>query len=72
MGSLHKYLTHENASQVQEPCPQCSKRNEAVTKYTVYSDAPAVDNGVEHAELFVGKESLVSGIYLMRSGMLES
>ena len=35
---------------------------------TVYSDTPAVDSGVKQAQLFVGKESLVTDIYPMRSG----
>ena len=43
-------------------------RHEAVATYTVYSDTPAVDSGVEQAQLFVGKESFVSDIYPMRSG----
>ena len=34
----------------------------------MYSDTPAVDSGVKQAQLFVGKESLVSDIYPMRSG----
>ena len=35
---------------------------------TVYSDTSAVDSGVKQAQLFVGKESLVSDIYPIRSG----
>ena len=34
----------------------------------VYSDTPAVDGGFKLAQLFVGKESLFSDIYTMRSG----
>ena len=34
----------------------------------MYSDTPAVDSGVKQAQLFVGKESLVSDIYPTRSG----
>ena len=34
----------------------------------MYSDTPAVDSGVKQAQLFVGKEPLVSDIYPMRSG----
>ena len=44
------------------------RRHEAVATDTVYSDTPAVDSGVKQAQLFVGKESLVSDIYPMRSG----
>ena len=35
---------------------------------TVYSDTSAVESGVKQAQPFVGKESLVSDIYPMRSG----
>ena len=35
---------------------------------TVYSDTLAIDSAVKMAQLFVGKESLVSDIYPMRSG----
>ena len=34
----------------------------------MYSDTSTVDSGVKQAQLFVGKESLVSDIYPMRSG----
>ena len=44
------------------------RRHEPVAADTVYSDTPAVDIGVTMAQLFVGKESLVSDIYPMRSG----
>ena len=44
------------------------RRHEAVARDTVYSDTPAVDSGVKQAQLFVGKESLVSDMYPMRSG----
>ena len=42
-------------------------RHEAVAIDTVYSDTPAVDSGVKQAQLFVGKDSVVSDIYPMRS-----
>ena len=44
------------------------RRHEAVVTDTVYSDTTAIDSGVKMAQLFVGKESLVSDIYPMRSG----
>ena len=44
------------------------RRHEPVATDTVYSDTPAIDSGVKMAQLFVGKESLVSDIYPMRSG----
>ena len=50
------------------PALNVPRRHEAVATDTVYSDSPAVDSGVKQAQLFVGKESLVSDIYPMRSG----
>ena len=50
------------------PALNVPRRHEAVATETVYSDTPAVDSGVKLAQLFVGKESLVSDIYPMRSG----
>ena len=35
---------------------------------TIHSDTPAVDSGVNQAQLFVGKQSLISDIYPMFSG----
>ena len=49
------------------PALNVPHRHEAVATDTVYSDTPAVDSGVKPAQLFVGKESLVSNIYPMRS-----
>ena len=50
------------------PAPNVPRRHEPVTTDTVYSDTPAVDSGVTMAQLFVGKESLASDIYPVRSG----
>ena len=50
------------------PALNVPRRHEAAATDTVYSDTSAVDSGVKQAQLFVGKESLVSDIYLMRSG----
>ena len=50
------------------PALNIPRRHEAVATDTVYSDTPALDGGVKQAQLFVGKESLVSDIYPMRSG----
>ena len=54
--------------QSRNPALNVPRRHEAVATDTVYSDTPAVDSGVKQAQLFVGKESLVSDIYAMRSG----
>ena len=45
------------------PAINVPHRHEAVATDMVYSDTPAVDSGVQQAQLFVGKESLVSDIY---------
>ena len=50
------------------PALNVPRRHEAVATDTVYSDTPAIDSGVKMTQLFVGKESLVSDIYPMRSG----
>ena len=50
------------------PALNIPRKHEAAAMNTAYSDAPAVDSGVKMAQLFVGKESLVSDIYPMRSG----
>ena len=59
---MKRYLKSRNPA-LNVPC-----RHEAVAIDTVYSDTPAVDSGVKQAQLFVGKDSLVSDIYPMRSG----
>ena len=59
---MKKHLKSRN------PALNVPRRHEAVATDTVYSDTPAVDSGVKQAQLFVGKESLVSDIYPMRSG----
>ena len=50
------------------PALNVPHRHKAVATDTVYSDTPAVDSGAKQARLFLGKESLVSDIYPMRSG----
>ena len=59
---MKRYLMFRN------PALNIHRRHEAVVTDTVYSDTPAVDSGVKMAQLFVGKDSLVSEIYPMRSG----
>ena len=59
---MKRHLKSRNPT-LNVPC-----RHEAVATDTVYSDTPAVDSAVKQAQLFVGKESMVSDIYLMRSG----
>ena len=59
---MKKHLKSRN------PALTVPRRHEAVAADTVYADTPAIDSGVKMAQLFVGKESLVSDIYPMRSG----
>ena len=59
---MKKHLKSRN------PALNVPRRHEAVATDTVYSDTPAVASGVKQAQCFVGKESLVSDIYAMRSG----
>ena len=49
------------------PAFNIPRRNEAVTTDMIFSDTPAVDSGVSMAQIFVGKDSLVSGVYPMQS-----
>ena len=59
---MHRHLKSRN------PALNVPHRHEAVATDTVYSDTPAVDSGVKQAQLFIGKESLVSDVYPMQSG----
>jgi hypothetical protein len=45
--------------------PACNvkRRNEPAATDTVFNDTPAVDSGVAAAQIFVGRESLVSDVY---------
>jgi hypothetical protein len=43
-------------------------RNEAIATDTVYSDTPVVIDGARCVQLFVGRETLVTDIYGMKSG----
>ena len=47
------------------PFPACNvhRRNEAVATDTVFSDVAAIDDGSMAAQLFVGRESLVTDVY---------
>ena len=47
------------------PFPACNihRRNEAVATDTVFSDVAAIDDGSMAAQIFVGRESLVTDVY---------
>ena len=42
-------------------------RNEAVATDTIFSDTPAIDSDATIAQIFVGKDSLVSDVYPIHS-----
>ena len=44
------------------------RRHEPVATDTIFSDTPAVDSGVEQAQVLVGRDSLVADVYPMKSG----
>ena len=72
------YRTKPNPLQLRQtyrtPFPACNvrRRNEAVATDTVYSSTPAINNGANLAQIYVGRDSLVKdmnsiktkGIYL--------
>ena len=44
-------------------------RQQSVATDTIFSDTPpAVDTGVKHTQVFVGRDSLVADVYPMKSG----
>ena len=49
------------------PAFNIPRRNEVVATDTIFSDTPAIDSGVTMSQLFVGKDTLVSDVYGMRS-----
>ena len=48
------------------PAFNIPRRNEAVATDTIFSDTHTIDSGVTMAQIFVGKESLVSDVYPMQ------
>jgi hypothetical protein len=49
------------------PAFNVTRRSEPVATDTIFSDVPAIDNGSTCAQLFVGRHSLVTDIYGMKS-----
>ena len=45
------------------PAFNIPRRNEDVATGTIFSDTPAIDAGVTMAQIFVGKDTLVSDVY---------
>ena len=50
------------------PALNVSRRHESVATDTIFSDTPTVACGVKQAQVFVGTDSLVDGVYPMKSG----
>ena len=44
------------------------RRHEPVSTDTTFSDTPTVDSGVKQAQVFVGRDSLVTDVYPVKSG----
>ena len=49
------------------PALNVHRRNEPVATDSIYADVPAIDNGATIAQIFVGRKSLVTDIYAMKS-----
>ena len=45
-------------------------RNEAVATDTIFSDTPAIDSGVTMAQIFIGKDSIISDVYIRFRGTM--
>ena len=59
---MKKHLKSRN------PALNIPRRHEAVATDTVFSDTPAVDSCVKHAQVFVDRDTLVADAYPMRRG----
>ena len=59
---MKKHLKSRN------PALNIPRRHESVATDTVFSDTPAVDSGVKQAQVFVGRDTLVTDAYPMKSG----
>ena len=61
-------FTMKRHLQSRNPALSIRRRYEAVATDTVFSDTPAVDSGVKHAQVFVCRDTLVADAYPMKSG----
>jgi len=59
MGGVHLKKTYRSPF----PALNVHRRNEAVATDTVFSDTPAVNNGATMAQIYVGRESLVTDVF---------
>ena len=55
-------------SKSRNPTLNIPRRHEPVATDTVFSDTPAVDNGVKQAQVFVGRYTLLAEAYPMKIG----
>jgi hypothetical protein len=53
------------------PAVNVMRRNKAVATDTVYSDTPSIDDGSKCAQIFVGRDTLVTDIYGMQTTFLK-
>ena len=49
------------------PALNVQRRHEAIATDTVYSNVPAIDNGATAAQIFVGRNSLVTNAYPVKT-----
>ena len=49
------------------PAFNIPRQSEEVATDTIFSDTPAIDSGVTMAQIFVGKRTLVSDVYPLKS-----
>ena len=59
---MRKHLKSRN------PALKHPRRHEPVATDPGFSDTPAVDSGVKQAQIFVGRDTLLSDAYPMKSG----
>ena len=65
--SLHLYNDMRKHYKSRFPAFNVMRRNEAVATDTIFSDTSAIDDGSKCAQFFVGRESLVSDVYGMKT-----
>ena len=70
MGSHIYQIPHEKTFKSRFSAFNIPRRNEAEATDTIFSDTPAIDSGDMMAQIFVGKDSLVSDVYPMQSSKL--
>ena len=65
--TLHLYNDMRKHFKSRFPAFNVMRRNEPVATDTIFSDTPAVDDGSKCAQFFVGRETLVSDVYGMKT-----